>query len=90
MQYCLLPMVPTTICHVSSTGAGSSSTVVTSLTGTADNLVLLLLLLVDVVLAFLNPKSQLFLTVIKGQFCVTIFFVKEGKEQQTTASMITN
>lgn len=83
-------MAPTTICHVTSTGAGSSTVVTTSLTGTAATLVLLLL-----VLALLTQKSQLFFTV-KGQFRVTMFLVfapvKEGRDQaeQTAVSMLAN
>lgn len=82
-------MAPTTICHVTSTGAGSSTVVTTSLTGTAATLVLLL------VLALLTQKSQIFFTV-KGQFRVTMFLVfapvKEGRDQaeQTAVSMLAN
>lgn len=82
-------MAPTTICHVTSTGAGSSTVVTTSLTGTAATLVLLL------VLALLTQKSQFFFTV-KGQFRVTMFLVfapvKEGRDQaeQTAVSMLAN
>jgi len=83
----ILPIVPTTICHVISTGAGSS-TVVTSLTDTTPILVLLFV----VVLAFLTPKLQAVLTVKEQQLCVTMFLalaiVKEGKEQQTKASIV--
>lgn len=83
-------MVPTTICHVISAGAGSS-TVVTSFKE-ATTLVLLLLLLVP---SFLAPTLQHFLT-LNEQLCVTVFLVfsvvKESTEQEenTAASMANN
>lgn len=74
----ILPIVPTTICHVISTGAGSS-TVFTSLTDTTHVLVFLL------VLEFLMHKSLVFLTVNEQELFVTMFLalavVKEGREQ---------
>jgi hypothetical protein len=71
---------------VISAGAGSSTTVVTSFTDTTPTLVLL-------VFAFLTQKLDLFDSVKEQQLCVTMFLafavVKEGREQQTNASIVT-
>jgi hypothetical protein len=71
---------------VISAGAGSSTTVVTSFTDTTPTLVLL-------VFAFLTQKLDLFDSVKEQQLCVTMFLafavVKEGREQQTDASIVT-
>jgi hypothetical protein len=73
---------------VISAGAGSSTTVVTSFIDTTPTLVVVLL-----VFAFLTQKLELFDSVKEQQLCVTMFLafavVKEGREQQTDASIVT-